>query len=290
MENATQNLNLAERIRLKMEKFPPSEKRAAHALLGHYPFAGLETVADFAARASVSSPSILRFVARLGFSGGFPEFQKHLKDELEAQLKSPLDKSITPPNQPRVGSPVFPLESQAQTVSANIAATLAGIAQFEYEAVVKLLCNEKKNVHLTGGRFTGPLARFAEAHFRIIRKGVDYLDPHSALWLDRMIDIGRKDVILAYDIRRYTQETLLCCEAAAERGATIILITDEWLSPITRIAHHVLPVHINSEMTWDSYGAILLLTESLISTMTQKLWESTEGRMRTVEELRTRHS
>src|SRR5215218_4529378 len=84
--------SLAERTRQAMACFTPSEKRAAHALLSHYPFAGLGTVAEFAARAGISAPSVLRFVTRLGF-GGFPEFQKHLREELEAQLKSPLMKA-----------------------------------------------------------------------------------------------------------------------------------------------------------------------------------------------------
>src|SRR5690348_16396499 len=83
---------LADRIRHEMETFTTSEKRAAHVLLSHYPFAGLETVAEFAARAGISAPSVLRFVTRLGFSG-FPEFQKHLREELEARLLSPLAKA-----------------------------------------------------------------------------------------------------------------------------------------------------------------------------------------------------
>src|ERR671921_746545 len=84
--------SLAERIRHEMDAFTPSEKRAAHLLLSHYPFAGLDTVAEFASRAGISAPSVLRFVTRLGFSG-FPDFQRHLRGELEAQLKSPLAKA-----------------------------------------------------------------------------------------------------------------------------------------------------------------------------------------------------
>ena len=81
--------SLAERVRNDMQSFTPTERRAAHILLSHYPFAGLDTVAEFAARAGISAPSVLRFITRLGF-GGFPEFQRHLRGELEAQLLSPL--------------------------------------------------------------------------------------------------------------------------------------------------------------------------------------------------------
>ena len=84
--------SLAERVRNDMQSFTPTERRAAHILLSHYPFAGLDTVAEFAARAGISAPSVLRFITRLGF-GGFPEFQRHLRGELEAQLLSPLAKA-----------------------------------------------------------------------------------------------------------------------------------------------------------------------------------------------------
>lgn len=77
---------LATDIRARLGELTPTERRAAHVLLSNYPFAGLETVAQFASRAGVSAPSILRFIARLGFSA-YADFQRRLKEELEAQLQ-----------------------------------------------------------------------------------------------------------------------------------------------------------------------------------------------------------
>jgi hypothetical protein len=114
--------SLAERIRLVMDSFTPSEKRAAHLLLSHYPFAGLDTVAEFATRAGISAPSVLRFVTRLGFSG-FPDFQKHLRGELEAQLLSPLAKAG--PSDKGQGAPA--LSSFAEAVIGNLRATVENI-------------------------------------------------------------------------------------------------------------------------------------------------------------------
>ena len=53
---------------------------------------GLQTVAEFSARAGVSAPTILRFVSRIGFQG-YPEFQATLKEELAARLQSPMTRS-----------------------------------------------------------------------------------------------------------------------------------------------------------------------------------------------------
>lgn len=71
---------------------PAGERRAAQTLIASYPLIGLKTVAEFSQQAGVSSPTILRFVARLGFQN-YPEFQSALQDELAAQLQSPASRT-----------------------------------------------------------------------------------------------------------------------------------------------------------------------------------------------------
>ena len=52
--------SVAARIRRRLGRLTPTERRPALALLANYPVTGLETVAQFAARANVSGPTILR--------------------------------------------------------------------------------------------------------------------------------------------------------------------------------------------------------------------------------------
>jgi DNA-binding MurR/RpiR family transcriptional regulator len=282
---STDGSSLAERIRHEMDAFTPSEKRAAHLLLSHYPFAGLDTVAEFASRAGISAPSALRFVTRLGFSG-FPEFQKHLREELEAQLLSPLAKAS--PSDKSHGAPA--LSSFAEAVIANLTATVENIAPTEFDAIVALLSDRRRHIHFTGGRFTGALARYAESHFRIVRSDVHFIESQPALWRDRMIEIGRKDVIVSYDIRRYQEDVIALSEAAAKQGATVVLLTDPWLSPIARVARHILPAHVTVPSNWDSSAGLMLLTEALVAAVTKHLWETAKPRMEAVERLRSQKS
>ena len=274
--------SLAERIRLEIEHFTPSEKRAALLLLSHYPFAGLDTVAEFAGRAGISAPSVLRFVTRLGFAG-FPDFQKHLREELEAQLASPLAKaSPTEPLAP--GS--SPLADFAEAVVGNLRASVENLAPAEFEAVTALLADPRRRLHFTGGRFTGHLARYAESHFRIVRGDVDFVESQPALWRDRVIEIGRRDVLVCLDIRRYQDDVIALAETAARQGATVVLITDQWLSPIARVARHVLPAHIAAPSNWDSSAALLMLLEALVAAATKRLWDTARPRMEAIEALR----
>ncbi|MFY8152125.1 MAG: MurR/RpiR family transcriptional regulator, partial [Hyphomicrobiales bacterium] len=134
----TEMQTLAVRIRAELGSLTPTERRAAHVLLSNYPFAGLETVAQFASRAGVSAPSVLRFVARLGF-GAYADFQKRLKDELEAQLKSPLAKPVMPTTSPA--------STFAAAVTANIAQTFDNLAPTEFEAIAALLADPRRRLH-----------------------------------------------------------------------------------------------------------------------------------------------
>lgn len=272
---------IAERIRGEMQAFTPTERKAAHVLLSHYPFAALKTVAEFAAQAGVSAPSVLRFVTRLGFAG-FQDFQRHLREELEAQLRSPLAKSA--PSEAGGDAPA--LGEFADATVNNLRATVAGIAPAEFEAVSALLADTRRNLHFTGGRFTGAVARYAESHFRIIRSQVHFMEGQPAVWRDRMIDLGRQDIVIAFDIRRYQEDIVELCRNAAGRGATVVLLTDPWLSPIARVARHVLPAHVAAPSNWDSAAGLLLLTEALVAAVTKRLWETARPRMEAVEDLR----
>src|SRR4029453_16197158 len=88
-------MSVAEQIADRIGVMPASERRAAQTLIANYPLIGLKTVADFSQQAGVSSPTILRFVARLGFQN-YPEFQTPLQDELAEQLQSPLNRAENP--------------------------------------------------------------------------------------------------------------------------------------------------------------------------------------------------
>lgn len=279
--NSSQPPSLADRIRHAMDSFTPREKRAAHLLLSHYPFAGLGTVAEFAGRAGISAPSALRFVTRLGFTG-FPEFQKHLRGELEAQLLSPLAKS----SPMEMGEEALALEAFVNAASENIQATVANIVPSEFEAIVELLSDPRRHIHFTGGRFTGAMARYAESHFRIVRSHVDFIEGQPVLWRDRMIEIGRKDVLVVLDIRRYQDDVIALAETAARQGASIVLLTDPWLSPIARVAHHILPVQVAVPSNWDSATGLLVLMEALIAAVTKRLWSTVKPRLEALERLR----
>jgi DNA-binding MurR/RpiR family transcriptional regulator len=276
-------LSVAERIRDNQSALTRSEGRAAAALLANYPLQGLETATQFAERAGISTPSILRFVARIGFDS-YADFQRRLKEEVEAQLQSPLSKVGSVPE--RKQASVEPAQAFADAIVDNVQGTFRYLSAADLKAVGTLLADPRRPLHLLGGRFTDALAQYMTAHLRIVRPQVSHMEGQRENWRDQLIDMGSRDVLFLIDIRRYQADLVDLAAAAAKRRVTTILLTDQWLSPVARFARHVLPARVSVPSAWDSNAALLAVIEALIADVMSRGWDAGRRRMLAIEGLR----
>ena len=240
--------SIAEHVRASVERLTARERKAAQVLLMNYPAAGLAPVAEFAERARVSAPTVLRFVAKLGFLG-YPDFQKHLREELEAQLASPLMKRARAIQSRRPQRPL--IDPFVEAAIANLRGTFRHIPEDDFSAIVERLCDRRRSVYLLGGRFTDTLARYLAAHLSLIRPDVRHVPSGIGVWRDRLIDIRRLDVLIVFDIRRYQDDVVSFARDAAAAGAEIVLVTDQWLSPLSRQAKYMLVCRVAAPSHWD---------------------------------------
>jgi DNA-binding MurR/RpiR family transcriptional regulator len=123
---------------------------------------------------------VLRFVARLGFES-YPEFQRVLRNDVQAQLMSPLERART--TGPDIDNPA--LKASFASVTANLAATLRAVPESEFEAACDLLSDHKSACYLLGGRFTDTIAAYMAAHLQIIRPNVRHFDGQTSTWQRR---------------------------------------------------------------------------------------------------------
>ena len=270
--------SIAERIRRDLGQLTPNERRAAHRLLADYPVAGLDTAARFGKAAGVSAPTVLRMIAKLGFAS-YGAFQEALRGELAARLETPLMKGGNLGNGDR-------LARFAEAAIANIRETEANIAREEFDAVVALLADRTRPVHVLGGRFTDPIADYLVAHLRVLRPEVRRVVGERFAWLDQLLDIGKRDVFVVFDIRRYSEDLSALAGQAAKRGATVTLFTDQWLSPVSKVARRVLPAHVVAPSVWDSAAGILLLVEAVLSAVATELGAHARDRLTAIEAMR----
>jgi DNA-binding MurR/RpiR family transcriptional regulator len=102
-----------------------------------------------------------------------------------------------------------------------------------------------------------------------------------------LLDASRRDVFVIFDVRRYQPATIELARTAANAGATIVLLTDQYLSPISDIAEAVLPARVDAPSPFDSLVPAMALVESLVAGVSDKLGPAARKRIRRLEALRS---
>lgn len=273
--------SVAENVRGRLESFSPSERKVARALLASYPVAGLETVAELAARANVSPPTVVRFVSRLGFAG-HSAFQKALMREVHEGLGSPLEQYHK--TSARRGEDF--LGQMSTAFSAHVVGTFNELPQPEFDAAVELLSNDRKRVHLVGGRFSRVLAEYFGSHLELLRKNVAQVPDDETSRLSLVASSSKADVLVAFDYRRYDPATIRFVELMAARGSSVILLTDTWLSSASDVATIVLPARVEAPSPFDSLVSSMAVVESLAAALADRFGEEGRRRIETIEALR----
>ena len=63
-------------------------------------------------------------------------------------------------------------------------------------------------------------------------------------------------------------------------GATIVVVTDKWMSPAARSADHIVALPIDAGTAWDTVASAIVLVEALIVRVSESDWEATQKRIR----------
>jgi DNA-binding MurR/RpiR family transcriptional regulator len=167
----------------------------------------------------------------------------------------------------------------------NIRHSLGQIETESFDASCKLLSDTDHPLFIVGGRITRALADYLFLHMQVIRKNVTHIQPISNSWPHYFLDIEKGDVLVIFDIRRYENSTLKLAEIAHEKGAQIILFTDQWRSPIEKFASYCFSARIVVPSAWDSTVELLLLVETFIAAVQELTWPETRTRMEELEDM-----
>src|SRR5690606_33787945 len=134
----------------------------------------------------------------------------------------------------------------------NLRQTLAQLETAEFDTVAALLADRKRSIYIIGGRITKALADYLFTHLQVIRPNVTQISANPSSWPHYVLNMQAGDVLVIFDIRRYEQEMETLARTAHERRVEIVLFTDPWVSPVTKVAEHAFRVHIEVPSAWDS--------------------------------------
>lgn len=264
----------------------PSEEKIVRLLLAEYPTSGLGTATSLAKRTGVSDPTVVRLMMKLGFEG-FPDFQSKLLAEVESRLHSPLlmmeSKRFGRSNDNVV---LAYLHSVGEVVDKS-----ASITPLQsYDRATRLLMEARGDVVMLGGRFSRYLAGMFAGYLVQFRPNVRDLGVVSAQTLDTLADLGRKDVLVVFDYRRYQLDVVAYARQAAARGVRILLFTDQWLSPIADLAEVTIVSPLEVASPYDTLVPALAQMEALVARILSTLGDDARARIETLEEVRHANS
>lgn len=272
---------ISDRIQQSMDNLTRAERQLALSILQNYPASGLGTLNALAKNADVSVPTVARMVQKLGFQG-FPEFQAELREELSDKVKTPIAKHDT-------WAEAVPsehiLNQFTNAVIENIRLTLSQIDPAAFDRACRLIGDQNRHLYIVGGRVTHTLAEYLFMHMQVIRPNLTHVPSSSNTWPHYLLNAAEGDVFVIFDVRRYENNTLKLAEMAAQRGAKIILMTDQWRSPVHQLAEVCLCSRIEVPSAWDSATTIMLLIETMISSIQSLNWESTKTRVENLEDM-----
>ena len=215
------------------------------------------TAAKLGKTAQVSESTVVRFASELGYSG-YPAMQKALQELIRGRLTSVQRIRASEMEEGDLLSRA--MHRDVETINT----TIESIDRAAFANVVeKLLAAE--HVYIVGVRSSAFLAGYLNFYLRLLMDNV-ILVQHSAAGeiYEQMVHIGPKDVLIAISFPRYSNMVIHAVDMACERGADVIAITDNGMSPLMPYAAEALFVQCEALSYVDSLAAPLSFLNALV--------------------------
>ncbi len=264
--------------------FSNSELKVVRQLLANYPAAGLTTVSKLAKAAEVSDPTVIRLANRLGFDG-YADLQAALLAEVEAHMRSPL--TLQAGQGATEDGGANPYQSFLSTTLMQCEAAALGTVTADYEKVVSLLTDPRLSVLCLGGRFSRYIAAILQRCLHHLRPGTELIEGTLADTTDRLAEIGRRHVLVVFDYRRYQADVVSFARQAKARGATVVLFTDIWLSPVAGFADLTISAPTDTQSPFDTLVTPLMQVEAMVAGAAARLGADWRERVMVLEAVRS---
>jgi DNA-binding MurR/RpiR family transcriptional regulator len=257
-------------------RFTPSERRVAEAVMNDPKVVAFGTVAQLAESSMSSGPTVLRFAAKLGFDG-FVDLQASVQEEIADQLRPATQRIRERPPSDVIG----------RTLAAdldNVRATLGEVEPADFRTAVDLLADRRRRVFVIASEVSGGAGRLLAGQLDLLRDGVHEISGTPVKVSRDLVRIEPDDVVVVVDHRRYERWVLEATARAADTGATLIALTDGRLSPLAERAALTFVIAARGVGPFDSAVGAMSLVHALIAAVAARLRRSATGRLDAVEE------
>lgn len=251
--------DLITKIQSELPGFSKGQKQIARFILEHYDKAAFMTASRLGVTVGVSESTVVRFATELGYDG-YPHLQRALQEMIRNKLTSVQRMEVA--GDRMGGRDVLQTVLHADTDMIRV--TLEEIDRDAFQGAVDALMGAKR-IYILGVRSSSALASFLGFYFNLLFENVTLVHTNSVSEIfEQVLRVGPGDVLFGISFPRYSKRTLSAMKYARDRGARVIALTDSQLSPLARVADHVLLARSDMASFVDSLVAPLSVINALI--------------------------
>ena len=251
--------DLITKIQSDLPGFSKGQKQIARFILEHYDKAAFMTASRLGVTVGVSESTVVRFATELGYDG-YPHLQRALQEMIRNKLTSVQRMEVA--GDRMGGRDVLQTVLHADTDMIRV--TLDEIDRDAFQGAVDALMGAKR-IYILGVRSSSALASFLGFYFNLLFENVTLVHTNSVSEIfEQVLRVGPGDVLFGISFPRYSKRTLSAMKYARDRGARVIALTDSQLSPLARVADHVLLARSDMASFVDSLVAPLSVINALI--------------------------
>ncbi|MCA9287084.1 MAG: MurR/RpiR family transcriptional regulator [Phycisphaerales bacterium] len=249
----------------------PTERRLARLVLEEPTRVAFGTVADLARDAGTSRPSVVRFAAKLGFTG-YSDLQESVRLEISRRLSTPGER--------------IRRRDPWGVIRANIERSIADAFESLGEARIAALAAPlvaARRVWVLSGETSMAGAHVLHSGLSMLRPEVHLVFEHSAG--RDLCAAGAQDAAVVLDFARYRRVPVTAARALAELGVSILAITDGPLSPLAALTPNWCGLKIPAAGPFDSAVPAVVAAELIVARVADELGDSARERIDQLEAL-----
>lgn len=263
----------ADLVAAARDRLTPTERRIAEAVLAEPTLLAFGTVSALAEHVGTSRPTIVRFAVKLGFEG---------YSDLQAHIRRGMSRELSRPSQRIRQAEISPAESARESMERALARVFDGMDNNVLDIVVSRLASAD-NVWVISGETSRAGAHALVSGLSIIRGGVRLLEPHSVGVT--LAESSSRDVAVVLDFRRYRTEAIRTAQILAERGVSIVAITDGPLSPLAPLTDTRIDLDVPAVGPFDSSVPAVAMAELLVALVATQLHDEATERIDRTEQM-----
>lgn len=265
-------MSLQELIAPVSQRLTPTERRISALLLEDATLLAFGNVSDIAERVRTSRPSIVRFANKLGFDG-FTSLQGWVRQDVARRLSSPSQRIR------QKGGDAAPVRSALEQA---VRRTLDTLDDNRLDALAAPIAKARA-VWILSGETSMAGAIVLHSGLSMVRGQVHLVHEQTAA--RQLCSARAGDTAVVFDFPRYRRHSVVGAGALAERGVTIVAITDGPLSPLAPIAMTWCELHVPAAGPFDSAVPSVLTSELITARVVGMLGGKAREQIDALEEL-----